>query len=76
MKITTDMLHPELRQVGKWIHRLQPKMNQRKMKKLGRFSQKALYGKYSGPNRLREVWIPRKDGSLLRLCVFRPRERM
>lgn len=76
MKITTDMLHPELRQVGKWIRRLQPKMNQRKMKKLGRFSQKALYGKYSGPNRLREVWIPRKDGSLLRLCVFRPRERM
>src|SRR5699024_11021323 len=48
----------------------------RKVKKLGRFSQKALYGKYSGPNRLTEVWIPRKDGSLLRLCVFRPRERM
>ena len=52
-------------------------MNQRKMKKLGCFSQKALYGKYSGPNRLREVSdSTRKDGSLLRLCVFRPRERM
>lgn len=76
MKVTADMIHPELRRKGKWIQRLQPKMNQWAMKKLGKQSQRSLRGKYSGPNRLREVWIPREDGTQLRLCVFRPRQRV
>lgn len=75
MKVTTDMIHPDLRQRGKWLKWLQPKASPWLFKNLGKASQKILKGRYQGPNRLREVWIPREDGTQLRLCVFRPQQR-
>ncbi|XJS10750.1 alpha/beta hydrolase [Aerococcaceae bacterium WGS1372] len=75
MKVTTDMIHPDLRQRGKWLRWLQPKASSALLQGLSKVSQKVLKGRYTGPNRLREVWIPREDGTQLRLCVFWPQER-
>lgn len=75
MKVTTDMIHPDLRQRGRWLKWLQPKASSWLLKSLGQVSQNVLRGRYKGPNRLREVWIPREDGTQLRLCIFRPQER-
>lgn len=75
MKVTLDMIHPDLRQRGKWLQKLQPKLNPWVVKKMGQLSQKSLRGRYKGPNSMREVWITREDGTQLRLCVFKPRVR-
>lgn len=75
MKVTTDMIHPDLRQRAKWLKWLQPKASSWLLKKTGQLSRALLRGKYNGPNRLREVWLRREDGTELRLCIFRPQER-
>lgn len=73
MKITTDMLHPELRFMTRAIRLMPSKPTARKFK-----TQQKMLGMMKGRcfSRLRyeQKYITRADGSQLRICIYSPNE--
>ena len=76
-RITDEMIHPELRESGKWIRRFLPYFKHSTFRKANRIL-KLMKGRSGKDLRYEQVWIPRDDGrpdaSKLRLCVYRPPE--
>ena len=75
MRVDTAMIHPELRSAGAFLRLVLPAFNERVFR-LARIALKPIRGRCRSRSlRYEQVSLPRADGSLLRLCVYSPRER-
>ncbi|MDR2655509.1 MAG: alpha/beta hydrolase [Oscillospiraceae bacterium] len=72
-KITDEMIHPELRKTGKSWRRSAQKFSLNKTRVMKALCG-LLKGRHSKEMRYEQVYIPRADGSKLRLCVYSPLE--
>lgn len=75
MRITKDMLHPQLRTVGRLIQKLKPAMGPSMFRLSNRFLD--LFGaghSFSCKVNYCQKYITRPDGSRLRLCIYSPKE--
>ena len=78
MKVTREMIDPQLRRRGHLLDLFMRSRSEagflRFMKRSGRFLS-FLKGRGKKGLRMREEWIPRQDGSRLRLCIYEPLEK-
>lgn len=75
MKVTKDMLHPELRFRGALLKRLLPFMGERMIRFGNRFLERFAAGRVlSNKVSCEQIYIKRENGTLLRVCVYRPKE--
>ncbi len=75
MKVTKEMIHPELRFLGGLYRRLCPYMGSRMMKLGNWFLNAFVKGKaFTRKLYYEQVYIEREDKTKLRLCVYRPKE--
>ena len=76
MHITWKMMAPGLRLLGAGYRLTSPGAMPEGMLRFGnRFLQKVLAGRWmSRTSRMEQRWMPRPDGSQLRLCICRPRK--
>lgn len=74
MKVTTGMVHPDLRKYMKSVSLGKPEMNSvMSMKEKDKQLHRKYFGKWFGKNSsMEEKYIYRKDGTSLRLCIIRP----
>lgn len=75
MKITKDMIHPQLRPVGWLIKKIKPAMGPSMFRLSNRFLD--LFGaghSFSCKVNYFQKYITRPDGSRLRLCIYSPKE--
>ena len=76
MKVTRAMLHPELRFRGAAIRLLWPAFTVRKLRVCNRAMRLAApLLRFPLANR-QDVFLPREDGSHLRLCIYAPKTRL
>lgn len=71
MHIEPSMIHPELRKVGAIMRFLLPSFTERKFR-LAKTGVEALKGRSSGRVQYEQLFVPRADGSRLRLCIYSP----
>jgi len=74
MHIDPSSMHPELQKAGTLIRLIVPSFSERKFR-LATLALSAMKGKCRRPLKYEQVFIPRGDKSLLRLCVYSPLER-
>jgi acetyl esterase/lipase len=72
--INEDMILPELRKKGRSQRNKKKEFSLGKLKLL-KFLCKFLKGKHNKNMNYKEVYLKREDGSLLRVCVYSPKER-
>ncbi len=74
--ITNDMIDPELRFVGNAIRTVFPSFSEKSFRFCNFFIDHLLVGHaFTNEINYEEVEIPREDGSMLRLCVYTPKEK-
>lgn len=73
MRITSSMIHPDLRKAGALIRLILPSFTERKFR-LAKIAMQATKGKCRSNISYEQIYIPRADRSLLRLCVYWPLE--
>lgn len=71
MRVDKSMIHPELRKTGVFIRAFLPSFTERKFR-MARVMIKGMKGKCRSKLRYEQLYIPRVDGSLLRVCVYSP----
>lgn len=71
MHVDRSMIHPDLRGAGVLFRALVPAFTERTFR-LARAAAGLLKGKCRGGLRYAQQFIPRADGSLLRVCVYSP----
>ncbi|WP_310602118.1 alpha/beta hydrolase [Anaerosporobacter sp.] len=72
MKVTSDMIHKELRLNGTLMRTFLSKSSEKKFKKMQKLVRKVIVGYKSKRIRCEEVTIEKTDGSELRLCIYSP----
>lgn len=76
-RVPDEIIHPDLRNSGKWIRRILPYFKPSTFRKANRIL-KFMKGRCGKGLRYEQVWIPRDGGpgaSKLRLCIYRSPER-
>ncbi len=73
MHISCDMIHPELRAAARLIRLFLPAFTLRKLKAFRRLV-RLLRGRHTRRLRYEQKYLPRPDGSRLRLCIYTPLE--
>jgi acetyl esterase/lipase len=71
MHVDRSMIHPELRKTGALIRTFLPSFTERKFR-LAKVMIKAVKGKCRSKLQYVQKYLPRADGSLLRICVYSP----
>ena len=71
MHVTKAMIHPELRKAGAGIRLVFSGFSKRTFR-VANFVMRAMKGRCKIPLRYEQIFLPRDDGSLLRLCVYSP----
>ena len=74
MTITAEMIHPQLRRKGSFIRKLLPYFKLSTFQWCNRI-QKLAKGRHSKALGFEQINITRSDGSLLRLCIYSPKEK-
>lgn len=76
LKITNDMIHPELRATGRFIRAVLPFFKVSSFDSIGKLMSFAFKGRTCKKIRCEQIHIPREDAdqSTLRLCVYSPLE--
>ena len=74
MKITNNMIHPELRTIGRLIRTVLPFFKASSFNSIGKLMSFAFKGRTSKKMRCEQIFIPRKNEveDKLRLCVYSP----
>lgn len=75
MHIQRNMIHPELRNVGSIIRTILPHFTEKKFLFCNFLMSRRMKGKCKSNITYEEKWIPRQDGTLLRICVYLPQKR-
>lgn len=70
-KIIDDMIHPELRKRAKTMRSVTPNYSENSTRMIQALC-RLMKGHHSKGLHLRQIYIPRPDGSKLRLCVYTP----
>lgn len=71
MHINKPIIHPELRKAGALIRLLLPSFTERKFQ-MAKVAIRMIKGKCQSSLKYEQIYIPRGDGSLLRLCIYSP----
>ncbi len=71
MHIDSSMIHPEIRKIGAVTRLLLPSFTERKFR-MANAATKIIKGKCRKSLKYEQVFIARRDGSHLRLCVYSP----
>lgn len=71
MRVEKTMIHPELRKTGELIRFFLPSFTERKFH-MSKTIMKRMKGKCRSKLHYEQIYIPRLDGSSLRLCVYSP----
>lgn len=69
MKVTNDMINPELRKSGEFFRFLVPHISKRKIHLANKLLKRSI-GKYNGKYSYENITIQKPDGAMLRLCVY------
>lgn len=74
MKVSSTMIHRELRLRGRLIRLLLPCFTEKRLRHCDRLLRRVLRGRWLGKQTvMEEISLPRQDGSSLRLCLCRSR---
>src|SRR3546814_5131589 len=74
MKISSEMIDPELRWTGRVMRLLLRPRTVGAFRRMDRLNQIMLKGRKPNDLACSEVWIPRPDGGQLRVVVYKPKQ--
>ncbi len=73
MKDTSSKINQELRARGIGFHRINPTFTESRLRLLHKITRKIHFAQRDPRLSIRRIWIPRSDGSIMRMLIFSPR---
>lgn len=72
MHISNKMIRKEIRTIGAAVRMIMPYFTEKKFRKINRIMEHMKHKNFSKVLQMDEIYIPRTDGSKLRVVIFRP----